>query len=135
MIWFSLWKLRDLLSRLLGVGNTGWEELLADYNNSKCHLNRDRACTIEGFCLRCGVNEFFFELTGWILLVIARAIHHFVHLTKLKTPIAIRNSVLAKLQFEGVVLLFPVLLISALWLARFTYFQAAHVMNLEHRYI
>ena len=60
--------------------------------------------------------------------------HHYVHLTKLKTPIAIRNLVLAKLQFEGVVLLFPVLLISALWLARFTYFQTAHVMNLEHRY-
>ena len=89
---------------------------------------------IEGFCLRCGVNEFFFELTGWIFLVLARAMHHYVHLTKLKTPIAIRNLVLAKLQFEGVVLLFPVLLISALWLARFTYFQTAHVMNLEHRY-
>ena len=99
-----------LVSRILGVGKTGWDELLEDYNNSKCVLNRDRSCTIEGFCLRCGVNEFFFELTGWIFLVASRAVHHYIHLTKLKTPIAIRNLVLAKLQFEGVVLLFPVLL-------------------------
>ena len=90
--------------------------------------------TMEGFCLRCGVNEFFFELTGWICLIMARFIYHFIHLTKLNTPPGIRNLVLRKLQFEGVVLLFPVLLISALWLARFTYFQAAHIMNLEHRY-